>query len=301
MYHIFLDDDRMPADVTWVRLPSVDTNTHGGWHIVRSFEQFVHCIETNGMPQFISFDHDLGDVGPDEKNGLSCAKWLVDYCLDNETSCPDFEVHSKNPQGALNIHGLLKGFQQFQNLSKNHKVELMSEQEFETTDVDVLSKDVNKMIYNDQSTMDGVLNYSPTLVDRIDLNGRTWMHHAAESGSWGCMGVLLKHGLEIDTPDVSWETPLHRAVTRNHMDAAQWLLEKGANPNAKNRLGGTPTLYAAEWSADAVEQLIAHGGDATAIDNSNDGIQQWASRDSFLNRVQAKREVEQSTASTFKI
>lgn len=174
----------------------------------------------------------------------------------------------------------------------------MSEQ-FETTDTDVLSKDVTKMIYNDQSTiLDGVLNYYPTLVDRVDLNGRTWMHHAAESGSWGCMGVLLKHGLEIDSPDVSGETPLHRAVTRNHLQAAEWLLSKGANPNATNRMGGTPTLYAAEWSADAVEQLILNGGDHTLVDHSKDGIEQWAGRDSFLNRVHAQREAQQTPAPT---
>lgn len=177
----------------------------------------------------------------------------------------------------------------------------MSEQ-FDDIDLDVLSQDVNKMIYNDQSVvLDRILNYYPTLVDRVDLNGRTWMHHAAESGSWGCMDILRKHGLEIDSPDVSGETPLHRAVTRNHLDASQWLLAHGANPNASNRMGGTPTLYAAEWSADAVEQLILSGGDHTAVDHSQDGIEQWASRESFLSRVQAQRETQPSTSASLKI
>lgn len=177
----------------------------------------------------------------------------------------------------------------------------MSEQ-FDTTDIDVLSQDINKMIYNDQSNvLDGILNYYPTLVDRVDLNGRTWMHHAAESGSWGCMSVLRKHGLEIDSPDVSGETPLHRAVTRNHLEAAQWLLVNGANPNASNRMGGTPTLYAAEWSADAVEQLILGGGDHTVVDHSHDGIEQWASRESFLNRVQAHRETQPAATASLKM
>lgn len=123
MYHLFLDDERTLAQVTWVALPHMsDPDPMLHWTVVRSFEDFVQCIQTKGMPDFISFDHDLGDVGDDEKNGLSCAKWLVDYCLDNKVTCPPFEVHSKNPQGASNIRGLLKGFQHFQNSSKNHKV-----------------------------------------------------------------------------------------------------------------------------------------------------------------------------------
>jgi hypothetical protein len=53
---------------------------------VRSYNEFVAWIETNGLPDFISFDHDLGlpKKQTEELNGMSCAKWLVNYCLDNE-------------------------------------------------------------------------------------------------------------------------------------------------------------------------------------------------------------------------
>lgn len=121
MYHLFLDDERIPQQVTWVQLPVLENTPSNEWLVVRSFTDFVHCIETKGLPLFIAFDHDLGEMGDNEKTGFSCAKWLVDYCLDNNVNCPDFQVHSKNPQGASNIHGLLKGFQQFQN-TKTQKV-----------------------------------------------------------------------------------------------------------------------------------------------------------------------------------
>lgn len=158
-------------------------------------------------------------------------------------------------------------------------------------DLDAIGMGVNRLIYNDQSgLLDGVLNYYPLLVERQDLNGRTWMHHAAESGSWGCMDVLRKHGLEIDTPDVSGQTPLHRAAARFHHDAVSWLLANGANPNAKNAFGATPTLYAAEWSADGVEAMIVGGGDASVRDHSGDGVEQWASRGAFMDRLKAQRD-----------
>ena len=41
------------------------------------------------------------------KSGYDCAKWLVDYCLDNGITIPNFGVHSANPVGAENIRGLL--------------------------------------------------------------------------------------------------------------------------------------------------------------------------------------------------
>lgn len=73
---------------------------------VRSYAEFVTYIETNGLPDFISFDHDLGL----QENGFDCAKWLVNYCLDNEMELPDFTVHSQNPVGKKNIESLLNNF-----------------------------------------------------------------------------------------------------------------------------------------------------------------------------------------------
>ena len=42
-----------------------------------------------------------------EKTGFHCAKWLVDYCLDNDLRLPPFQVHSANPVGRQNIQSYL--------------------------------------------------------------------------------------------------------------------------------------------------------------------------------------------------
>jgi len=73
---------------------------------VRSYAEFVTYIETNSLPDFISFDHDLGL----QENGFDCAKWLVNYCLDNNKKLPDFTIHSQNPVGKKNIESLLNNF-----------------------------------------------------------------------------------------------------------------------------------------------------------------------------------------------
>jgi len=112
---LFLDDIRNPTDcLLYMQTKIEDIDIYRKeWQVVRSFDEFVAWIETNGMPDFISFDHDLGlpeDSNTEEQNGMTNAKWLVNYCLDNDLKLPDFVSHSSNPAGAKNIEGLLKGF-----------------------------------------------------------------------------------------------------------------------------------------------------------------------------------------------
>lgn len=119
-YHLFLDDERHPKNVKWVELPLVN------WVVVRSYEEFVAHITTNGLPKFISFDHDLSDISYaygaqsryqkydynecKELTGYHCAKWLIEYCMDNVLPPPDYIVHSMNPAGKENITSLLESF-----------------------------------------------------------------------------------------------------------------------------------------------------------------------------------------------
>lgn len=79
---------------------------------VRSYKEFTDFIINNGLPDFISFDHDLGL----EESGYDCAKWLVNYCLDNNIRLPQFDVHSQNPVGKENIKSLLNNFKKRTNL-----------------------------------------------------------------------------------------------------------------------------------------------------------------------------------------
>ena len=129
--YLFLDDERFPIDCAkFMYNRGVDCRIyHEEWTIVRSYGQFVQYIEQNGLPDLISFDHDLGDVpklktelakeewfnyeSNKEYTGMDCAKWLVNYCLDNKCSLPKYIVHSWNTVGAENIKGLLVGFEKF--------------------------------------------------------------------------------------------------------------------------------------------------------------------------------------------
>lgn len=118
---LYLDDVRTPTET----LPG-----YNPWNVVRNYNEFRDWINTNGIPDLISFDHDLADehtndyfnqVGAQgyqipnyeqykEKTGLDCARYVVDYCQNNNVPLKQCAVHSHNPVGASNIQSLINGF-----------------------------------------------------------------------------------------------------------------------------------------------------------------------------------------------
>jgi hypothetical protein len=82
---------------------------------VKKYHEFVLWITENGLPEIIFFDHDLSDIHIKkstyiEMTGFDCAKWLVDYCLDNKVKLPRYGIQSSNTSGKENIDGLFKSF-----------------------------------------------------------------------------------------------------------------------------------------------------------------------------------------------
>jgi len=129
---LWLDDLRNPFIDTEGKVPPI-IDSVVEW--VLNYEQFVQWIEKFGLPDIISFDHDLADehYTPEqywsdyqkskeyqesqnyqEKTGMDCAKWLVDYCIDNNLKLPTFYIHSANPVGADNIKFYLQNYLKYE-------------------------------------------------------------------------------------------------------------------------------------------------------------------------------------------
>jgi|ERR1035437_1143634 hypothetical protein len=78
----------------------------------RSYEEAIgYCLE-NGVPLYISFDHDLGygNIADGEifgKTGMDFIKWLVEQDINMNgkfiPACFDYDIHSANPVGAENM------------------------------------------------------------------------------------------------------------------------------------------------------------------------------------------------------
>ena len=118
---LYLDDIRTPTDT----IPGYEP-----WDVVRNYAEFTEYILRNGIPDLISFDHDLarehmedyalqvgqqGFQNPDyqsykEKTGMDCAAWLCQYAQDNNLRIKYCSVHSHNPVGAGNIQTFINNF-----------------------------------------------------------------------------------------------------------------------------------------------------------------------------------------------
>lgn len=130
--NLFLDNKRSPKD-------AYNENLYGNhvhlfieedWEIVKNYKEFTEWILTNGIPDMISFDHDLSpshytpkELWSDyekskewqdkqihsEPTGAGCSLWLFNHCVDNNLELPYCIVHSANPVGRDKIIRILKG------------------------------------------------------------------------------------------------------------------------------------------------------------------------------------------------
>ena len=123
---LWLDDVRNPVERDWLVFSHIGRDVDVVW--VKSYFEFTTWIEKNGLPDAICFDHDLGEdesiervkrglskrqvriLKKEAKSGMDCAKWLVEYCIDNKLSLPKYNIQSANPVGKENIDSLLKNF-----------------------------------------------------------------------------------------------------------------------------------------------------------------------------------------------
>ncbi len=105
---LYLDDVRIPTS------PEVT--------LVRNYAEFVEYLDEKGMPDLISFDHDLAmehyPVGENkagkklpysayrEETGLHCARFIIE----NRLPLQHWAVHSLNVQGRINIERELRRY-----------------------------------------------------------------------------------------------------------------------------------------------------------------------------------------------
>ncbi len=68
-YNLFLDDMRIPEAV--FKYIGDDRYINNDWVIVRSYNEFTKHIRKHGIPETISFDHDLADIHYLSQFGIS--------------------------------------------------------------------------------------------------------------------------------------------------------------------------------------------------------------------------------------
>lgn len=115
---LFLDDIREPINAFEYTKDSIYTRED--WNVVRNYEEFMKWIADNGIPDIISFDHDLApshytpiQLWTDyekskewqeaqvhtEKTGYDCVVEIVNISMNSRKTPPICLFHSQNPVG----------------------------------------------------------------------------------------------------------------------------------------------------------------------------------------------------------
>ncbi len=118
---------------------------------VKTFDEFAKYIIDNGLPDFISFDYDLGKG---LKKGAECAAWLKQYCMENGLNLPKFYAHSANPNGRAEIYATL---------SENKIVVPITEQDIKYMVSSAIEKLLREDVFANRATIRGRKNKSVNL------------------------------------------------------------------------------------------------------------------------------------------
>ena len=90
---------------------------------------------------------------------------------------------------------------------------------------------------------------------------------AAAQGNIAELAANKHAGADLDAPSDLQVTPLTMTAVAGHAEAAQWLLDNGANINARNGDGGTALHAAAFLGRGEVGKVLIDGGIDTSIRN----------------------------------
>jgi len=119
-YNIFLDNFKHFRKPVEFNTEHRDVSGEA-WVVARTYEEFCNVILTRkSLPDYISFDYDLGDRSERPKTGWHCAQFVCDCCLAVESPPPKFGVHSTNEEAKRAIEGMLRGFDNFTRFGKNN-------------------------------------------------------------------------------------------------------------------------------------------------------------------------------------
>lgn len=133
----------------------------------------------------------------------------------------------------------------------------------------------NKKLKNTREVMDFLFQHGATL-DAQDNSGFPLIIVAAQAGNKQAVEFLIDHGIDPNIPaDVTIMTgndgvrAIHEAVSNDNLDMIQFLLDKGADINAKDALGWTPLHWAISVYLPKIAEFLIQKGASLTIKNDH--------------------------------
>jgi ankyrin repeat protein len=117
----------------------------------------------------------------------------------------------------------------------------------------------------DVAVVQALLDHGASVKTR-DKGGSAF-EYAIQFGHTDFVNAFLAHGVSVNAPGPSGDTPLAWAVGCRRPAVVKLLLAHGADPNVGDKVGITPLMLATEAGpieAEIARDLIAHGADVNA-------------------------------------
>jgi ankyrin repeat protein len=136
------------------------------------------------------------------------------------------------------------------------------------------------------------LKAQPDHINAFAPDGFQPMGLAAFFGHTDIVKFLLSVGAEFDTPSQNgmMVTPLNSAAATGRLDIARMLLERGANPNARQADDFVPLHAAAQnGQREMAELLLKHGADKTFKNRAGKSAQEIAAEKGALDLAELLR------------
>ncbi len=105
-----------------------------------------------------------------------------------------------------------------------------------------------------------IVEKNPALVKSGDDSGFTPLHIAATAGHVDIIAYLLDRGADLEARTAGGQTPVFQTVPLASQEAFAYLLKKGANLNARDNQGKTILQFALAWRRPAMVDLILQRG-----------------------------------------
>ena len=129
-------------------------------------------------------------------------------------------------------------------------------------------------MYDSQNILLWLAKKYPTLYI-TDETKETVIHYLASQGLPDVIKILLQTGhYKVDVRDIDNKTPLHYASINCREDVFEFLVEFGADIEARDGVGATPLHFAVRWGSEAIVKYILRrkGSDAVHILDAGDRL-----------------------------
>ena len=118
-------------------------------------------------------------------------------------------------------------------------------------------------LHGDLDGIKAALENGEDIEMRGRLSQRTALHYACWGGYFSITDFLIQRGADVNSRDKGGSLPIHYACESGHLNIVQLLISKGSDVTTTNKCGNTPfDIASLNGHAEAADYLMQYGAEA---------------------------------------